>query len=239
MKNKLLFILLIVFFFEVKSETRKTQFGLQYKPLIPSKYFNSSFLNETSGNYSFNLTPKYSNSFGMIIRHQVSKNFTLESAINYTQRNYKMSIDNNYEVISDITYFGIRSYEIPIQVLTYVRISELLYLNVAFGISHNVLSSDVLSFGEKSVAYFQNTYRKNGGYRALLSNIGIEFRTNNKGYYYFGASLHRPMTEIARVYPHYNNNDHDFNNVNFDKKIFLEILGNYITLDFRYFFKVN
>jgi hypothetical protein len=57
----------------------------------------------------------------------------------------------------------------------------------------------------------------------------MEYRTEEKGYYYFGTSLHRPWKAIGRVFPEYD----DFNK---DKEFSLDLLGNFVTLDFRYFF---
>ena len=236
MRNKLLILVLAIGFLNLKGQNTRTTFGLQYKPIIPSEYFNSSHINESSGDYNFNLSQKYSNSFGMVLRHKINKTFSIESGLNYTQRNYKLSISNNDQNVNDFTTFGMRSYELPVQLLTYVRASEFWYLNVAFGISHNVLASDILSSGEKTDAYFQNTYRKSGGYRALLANVGMEYQKEGKGHYYIGASLHRPWTEISRIYPEYDDGTTTFNDEDFDDKFFLEMLGNFITIDFRYFF---
>ena len=234
MKGKILFILFFYFAFNAKSQNSKTTFGLQYKPIIPAAYFNAADLSKSSASYNFNLKPKYSNSFGMVIRRQINKTFSVESGLNYTQRNFKLSITNNTINLSDFTTFGMRSYELPLQFLTYVRASENWHLNIAFGISHNVLASDIFSYGEeKNYFYFQNTYRKNGGYSALLANLGMEYRTENKGYYYFGTSLHRPWKAIGRIYPEY---DDKTGNTLEDKEFYIEMLGNFVTIDFRYFF---
>ena len=229
MKGKIIFILFFYFAFNAKSQNSKTTFGLQYKPIIPAAYFNAANLSISSASYNFNLKPKYSNSFGMVIRRQINRTFSVESGLNYTQRNFKLSITNSAINLSDFTTFGMRSYELPLQLLTYVRASENWYLNIAFGISHNVLASDIFSYGEESENYFQKTYRKNGGYSALLANVGMEYRTESKGYYYFGTSLHRTWKAIGRVFPEY-----DY--FNKDKEFSLDLLGNFVTLDFRYFF---
>ena len=72
--------MLFLFFASLLSASaqNKTTFGLQYKPIIPAAYFNSSHINESSGDYGFNLIPKYSNSFGMVIRHKINTTFSLE-----------------------------------------------------------------------------------------------------------------------------------------------------------------
>ena len=234
MKGKIIFILFFYFAFNANSQNSKTTFGIQYKPIIPAEYFNAADLSKSSASYNFNLKPKYSNSFGMVIRHQINKTFSVESGLNYTQRNFKLSITNSAINLSDFTTFGMRSYELPLQFLTYVRASENWHLNIAFGISHNVLASDIFSYGEeKNYFYFQNTYRKNGGYSALLANLGMEYRTESKGHYYFGASLHKAWKAIGRIYPEYDDKTNIFNE---DKEFFFDMLGNFVTIDFRYFF---
>ena len=225
--------MLCFFIFSAKSQNSRTTFGLQYKPIIPTAYFNSSNIFESSGAYNFKMNPKYSNSFGMVIRHKINNTFSIESGLNYTQRNFKLSVTNSNINLNDFTTFGMRSYELPIQLLTYVRASEHWYLNVAFGISHNVLASDIFSYGEETEDYFQNTFRKNGGYRALLANVGMEYRTEEKGHYYFGASLHRPWKAIGKIYPEIKNDNSSFND---DQEFSLDMLGNFVTIDFRYFF---
>ena len=61
----------------------------------------------------------------------------------------------------------------------------------------------------------------------------MEYRIEGKGSYYFGASLHRPWEEIGKIYPEYDNNISTFNH---EQKISLDMLGNFVTIDFRYFF---
>ena len=234
MKGNILLIVCCCFVLSVAAQNNRTTFGLQYKPIIPAAYFNAANLSKSSAFYIFNLEPKYSNSFGMVIRNQINKTFSVETGLNYTQRNFKLSIINSNINLADVTAFGMRSYELPLQLLTYVRASENWYLNIAFGISHNVLASDIFSYGEeKNHFFFQNTYRKSGGYSALLANLGMEYRTENKGYYYFGTSLHRPWKAIGRIYPEYDDKN---GNTPENKEFYIEMLGNFVTIDFRYFF---
>ena len=65
----------------------------------------------------------------------------------------------------------------------------------------------------------------------FLSNLGLELRTKEKGYFYVGASLNTPFNEITatQLRYYYENNL----STKFDP-IFLN--GNYVTLDLRYFF---
>ena len=227
-------IILCAFFLNCKSQNDNISFGIQYKPIIPSVYFNSSNLENQFSEYKFELKPDYSNSFGMFIRKSITKIFSAEFGINYTTRNFMLEIQNINLNVNDKTYFNLRSYELPLQLLTYIQISDFWYLNTAFGISHNVLASDVFSEGEKNKNYLQNTYRRNGGYKALLANIGIEYRTNQIGDYYFGISLHRPWIPIAKTYPVFKNNG-VINDASLENSK-IDIPGNFLTFDLRYFF---
>lgn len=240
MKNKLIIIFCFLVF-KAESQNNRATFGLQYKPIIPSSYFNA--VEQVSGANILSLNTKYSNSFGMVIRYKINKTFSIEGGINYIQRNFILGYSLEYPAnlpgdpdlitwAGDQTKFNLRSYELPIQVLTYVRASKNWYLNIAFGISHNTLASDVFSEFEKQSA-FQNTYRRPGGYQALLANIGMEFRDDKTGHYYIGASLHRPWEPIAKVYPEPSG---DMDMFWENEEIIFDIIGNFITLDIRYFF---
>ena len=59
------------------------------------------------------------------------------------------------------------------------------------------------------------------------------YRTEEKGHYYFGASLHRPWKAIGKIYPEIKNDNSSFND---DQEFSLDMLGNFVTIDFRYFF---
>jgi len=236
MKNKIIILFFLTTSFISKGQEQRATFGIQYKPIIPSKFFNSSYQNSSQFGYDFKLSPKYSNSLGMIIRYRISKIFWFENALNYTERNYKLELKNNNFNISDNNNFNIRSYEIPLQLLTYIQVSNLWYVNAAFGISNTILASDVQSYGDNLSGFIQKFYRKSGGYRALLANLGMEYRDEIKGHYYVGLSLHFPWSETGRIYPEFSDGNNIFNDMDFDDKFFIEVPGSYITLDLRYFF---
>ena len=242
MRNKLIIIFCFLVF-RAESQNNRATFGLQYKPIIVSSYFNA--IEQISETNQFYLEPKYSNSFGMVIRYKINNTFSVEGGINYIQRNFMLGFNNNPDIhftlsdgspvydYADYTKFNLRSYELPIQLLTYVRAAENWYLNIAFGISHNILASGIFSQFEKHPDVFQNTYRRPGGYQALLANIGIEFRDQKTGHYYIGVSLHRPWEPIAKVYPEPSGGLDMFTE---NEEIIFDVIGNFITLDLRYFF---
>ena len=156
--------------------------------------------------------------------------------MNYINRKLCLIIENETIQLNESTIFNFRAYEVPIQSLIYIRISNQIYLNTAFGFSFNIIASDSYSEGEQDYNFNQNTIKRRRIQTALLANIGAEFRANNKGIFYLGFSLHRPWKEIARVYPKYN----DFNNeAPSSESYYIEIPGSFLTIDFRYFFPIN
>lgn len=236
----LLFSLLVSFAYAQESDFL---FGIQIKPIIPNAYFNASnvsqdFNSSDSILYSFNLKPRLGQSIGMNIRKNITNVISFETGINFVQRRYKLEVES--ENVSDYSNFTIRSYEIPIQLLTYVRVSDKWYLNGSFGVSYNVFTSDIYSEGEQNSFFYQNTIRRKKGQSSFIANLGTEYRTETKGYFYFGLSLHRPFKSIVRVFPEFDDGINEYNvlapSTNSD---FIELNGNFFTIDFRYFFKRN
>ena len=227
-------IFILYFFVSIAhAQEKQALFGLQYKPIVPVAYFDAANISAQWDNFQFNLSPKYSYSLGMVVRRGLNKTFSFETGINYIDRNYRLNTSNQTIKLDDFTDFSLRSYEIPYQILTNVRISNNIYFNVAFGVSHNIFASDVYSEGEIDYEFIQNTLRRKRIQMAMLANIGAEIRTENDGIFYIGASLHRPWDEVGRIYPEYD----DFNESapSLDAH-YLEVIGNFVTIDFRYFF---
>ncbi|MGC6429066.1 MAG: outer membrane beta-barrel protein [Flavobacteriales bacterium] len=237
---------LILFFvgltsFVYAQEDKSILFGLQIKPIIPNNYFNAgsisqSFYSNDSVQYNFELKPRVSQSIGMIIRKNLSKTISYETGMNLIQRKYKLLVESNE--LSDYTNFSVRSYEVPIQILAFVKASQKVYLNGSFGVSYNVFSSDTYSEGETNSFFYQNTSRRRRGQSAFIANLGAEYRTKDKGYFYLGFSLHRPLKSIVRVFPEYNDGKSKFNiTAPSSNSYYIEQNGNFITFDFRYFFQ--
>lgn len=213
-------------------------FGLQLKPIVPAAYLNSGNTTYKFDNYKFNLKPKFGQSLGMIVRYNLSSTFSIETGLNLVNRRYQLYIENNATNLSDYSSYSLRSYEIPIQLLSYVRVSEFYFLNASFGNSLNVFPADIISFGEQNDFYFVSTSRRKKIQSAFVANLGIENRSLTNGIIYIGLSFHRPWKNTARSFPEYNDGTYTFNEEaprgNTSK--FIDLSGNYLTIDFRYFF---
>lgn len=218
-----------VFSYSLFSQKDVTTVGLQIKPIIPSSYLNTGVITESLNDINFSIDQQLGYSFGMLIRRGYTEQISLEFGINYTRRNYDLKIEdvgNNFVGESEFTYI---IYEIPIQGLVYIRMTDELYMNVAMGAAFDILPTD----WESSDYYFGHLSRKKSWLiPALLANVGFEYRTRNKGYFYLGASFHRPFMDITQavvLYEHYDRRE----------IVGMDVNGNYLTVDLRYFFHEN
>lgn len=238
MIKKLLFFCSIPFLINAQSNLSNFSFGIQYKPIIPVAYFNAGDEGLSWEDNNITLSPRLGQSLGMIIRYQFTNTFSLETGLNMVNRRYRLSLVNPAISFQDQSTFNIRSYEWPIQLLSYVRVSEKYYLNASFGNAINIFPADVISYGESFDFFFVSTSRRRKIQSAFVANFGLEYRTENSGFFYIGASLHRPWKNSARSFPEYNYDNNSFNTeAPSDKNAkYLDISGNYFTIDFRYFF---
>ncbi len=238
-KKLLISLCLLPFFVQAQNGIEEFTFGLQYKPIISASYFNAG--DESAiweDGYSSELLPRFGQSLGMVVRYNFSTTFSLETGLNLVNRRYRFTLKNSSINLDDYTTFTLRSYEFPIQLLSYVRIAEQYYINASFGNSFNVFPSDIISFGEKNNIYFLSTSRRKKMQAAFIANLGVEYRTKEKGIFYFGASFHRPWKNTARSFPEYDDGTNSFNTEapSAEDSKYLDISGNYFTLDIRYFF---
>jgi len=209
------------------SQEAVTTFGLQFKPIINSDLVNTGAQTQEVGNVTFTIAPKEGYSFGMLIRKGFTDQLSMETGINFTQRNYDLTIANNLANFSRTSDFRYVIYEIPILGLVYVQLGQQTYLNTAFGLSMNFLPSDWNTLDD----YFEHlSVRRSWIMPSLLANVGFEYRTYDKGYWYLGLSFNRPFNNITNAIVVYNGPLEQGEITSFD------ILGNYLTLDLRYFF---
>jgi hypothetical protein len=76
----------------VKKEKFPSYFGLQVRPIFPTQFIGSSTTELTKGEFSTTITQKMGYSFGGTIRAGLTKLISLETGINFTQRNFDISM---------------------------------------------------------------------------------------------------------------------------------------------------
>lgn len=207
-----------------------TTVGIQYKPIIPNGFMRKDGFENKLYPIEVNIKPKSGYSFGMVVRRGLNPRFSVESGINMITRNYSLTakaIDTNLTFENQFKWI---SYEIPVQLLVFIRLGEHLYANASGGCSFNFFPSDVTG---ENVDFYQRTYRYNWAKINLLANLGFEWRTENSGYFYLGASYFQPFSDMAFTYIQYPKT-----NI-YSGVVVGGIRGNYLTLDLRYFFHEN
>lgn len=224
------YVLLCLLFFtmtQLNAQSNITTVGIQIKPIISAQFLNTGPQVERAGDIEFTITPTNGYSFGMVIRKGFNDQFSLETGINYTRRNYDLKITEDSTSFVGNSDFSYVIYEIPLLGLIYVQLGEKTFLNTAFGLNLNFLPSDWESFDTYFVHYSDRTYWV---MPALQVNVGFEYRTYESGFLYAGFSLHRPFNTITTAGVLYKDDQV------VKETVFFDIRGNYLTLDLRYFF---
>lgn len=214
-----------------KREKFPSYFGLQVKPVFPTQFIGSPTTTMTDGEFSSTINQKIGYSFGGTVRAGFTKLLALETGINFTQRNFgiDMSIaDSNVFATNSISFV---QYDIPINLLVYVQLSERFYMNASLGPAITFKPTDVGIATKPGGAFtFAHTgvVRKKAGIE-LNANFGFEFRTDKIGFFYIGGSGRIPLAPVFDMVAQYKYQG-------IERVAYGEIDGSYLSLDFKYFF---
>jgi len=220
--------------FGQNSAANEFRFGFQLRPIIPNAYLNTDIETATSPNFLYSAKSNVGISFGAIIRKPLGKFWNLETGLNYVKRSYSLQFDLNDSVqVSSQQNMTFIAYEIPIQALIYVQLGKSWYMNASAGISLDFFPSETETFSSEKVdsTYYdfsQKTYRIKWSALAAQSNLGFEYRTEKDGYYYIGASFHRPFGRIAGTQATVETNAGS-------ERLWLSLSGSYFSIDLKYF----
>jgi hypothetical protein len=228
------FVLVLFFFclnFNSFGQKGVTTFGIQYKPIIPNRFIGTYEQRFDTAQFFSSVRQKIGHSFGGVVRVGLTKNISLETGLNLTYRNFNLDFS-----VPDSGYVGeeqlrVVSYEIPVSCLIYIQLSKNLFINTSLGAAMTFFASDVRNTAPISgnEYFLQEGVYRNKIQGALLANLGFEYRTKQKGYFYFGTSYHLPFSPIMTFAMSYEYAG--------GKRLVIDnVLGSYLTLDFRYFF---
>lgn len=213
-------------FFENSVYSQNVFFGIIYKPIIPEPVFKLGSITANNSQWQVSITPKFSNSFGMLIKKRLNQFLNIESGILYVSRkfNQEISFQNTSPHINRINLVG---YEVPIQAIIVVPFSENWSSNSSIGVSADVLSTDLhITYSDFTVSLI----RKNWISGALGVNTGMDYEIPKSGNIYLGLSFHQPFKNliIARFDPA---------DPALKPGLITGLSGAYFTLDLKYYFK--
>ena len=213
------------------AQERVTTVGIQLKPILSSELINTGPQSQEVENINYSITPRSGYAFGMVIRKGFTKQISLETGINYTRKNFDLRITDDLSSLNIDDQFTYVIYEIPVTGLIYVQLGRQLFLNTSFGLAADFLPSD---WDSGDPQHYHRSFRTYWILPSLLANVGFEYRTEKDGYFYFGFSYKRPFTNITTA---------KIGIVDANQQIIkqssFDILGNYLTIDLRYFFHEN
>lgn len=209
-------------------------FGLQYRPIIPMDAFGSgpvSIADEDEVHNSI-VSQNFGFSMGGVMRIGFTSRLAIETGINFTRRNYQTDYFVPDSSLQATTALRNISYDIPVNLLIYVKVNESLYINTSFGNSFIFFPTNTATqTNTLPHNYITETEKRRWIQFALNANAGMEYRTEKNGIFYLGASFHRPFSPLYNVrttYKYFN-----------DPKAGLGTLsGIFFTLDLKYFLPV-
>jgi hypothetical protein len=242
-KNKILLIFIFtvisINLFSQTTEDKKnkiigkeTFFGITFNPTIPTKLIQNNDRRGTVDSLQMEVNQDFGYVFGVEIRHNFTKRFSLQTGINFIRRNYDAKVK-----IASLMYFdlstsqGIYSYvekseelhfiayEIPIIAQGFLRLSENIYMNIGGGQGFEFYPTDIYKnnfYGQRRVFILPG----------MLFNVGLELRTKNSGIFYLGASYKMHLIDIIHVVI---TNDYG------TKIAYIDASGNYLAINLKYY----
>jgi hypothetical protein len=234
-KNIILFFVLTCFFSQALTQNRSiplSYFGFQFKPIFPGDFLSQSQINVNDTGFFAIFSQKYAYSFGGIVRVGLTKLISIETGINQVKRNYQVDFSLTDSNVVGQTKFGIISYDIPLNTMIYIQLSDKIFSNASLGTSFVYYPSNVGSSNLVDSKYlFVAEGRRNRRFDLEVNaNFGFELRTDKNGFFYIGTSAKIPFAPIFKVAAIY-----EYSNAT-NKLGIGEVNGSYLAVDLKYFF---
>ncbi len=178
----------------------KTYFGIYASPVIPTnfigdrttKFLDSSGLMESTFRHNWGYT------FGATARFGITKSISIETGLAQVRRFFTATAIIADSNINRSQQLAFSNYDVPINGLLYVQLSEKWFADGCFGISitHQPYDSGdtiLVSSTERIQVLARRVTRT---YFAANAGLGFEFRTEKKGTFYLGGSVKIPFKPI-------------------------------------------
>ena len=147
------------------AQERVTTVGFQIKPLFSSKFFNTGpqelgwkaeyFDNDTipqliyQDSAYFKIAPQSGYCMGMVIRSGITETWSVETGINFVRRNYQVTMGDSTG--SEENGFKLVSYQIPVQGLVFIQLTDEMFMDVSMGLAVDFYPSDIATFGDRFI----------------------------------------------------------------------------------------
>lgn len=219
-----------------KKDRFPSYFGLTVAPIFPSDFIGQkkTVFQDSSQRMESVFDQKTGLTFGASVRIGITKLISIETGLYQVRRNFNVSCNFPDSNIVSSSTLGFVNYDIPLNALIYVQLSEKWYMNAALGVSITHYPSDVLT--QQNLTPFLVAYqgrRVNRTYFGAGAGLGFEFRTKKSGTFYLGGAAKIPfnpimigVTDVTKTLT---------NRVRAVKRI----NGSYFSLELRYYLPSN
>ncbi|WP_300659864.1 hypothetical protein [Fluviicola sp.] len=219
---------------KVKKERFPSYFGIVASPVIPNNFIGAvhTEIQDENKIMTADFHNKWGYTFGATIRIGLSKSISIETGISQVRRIYDVGVsipDSNLYARQKLAFIN---YDIPLNALFYVKLTEQWYMDASLGVSITHYPSDVqdsMHPTPKKTVFVQGR-RTESTYFAMNAGIGFEYRTPKAGTFFlgFGAKvpLKQPLFGVAILRQ---------SGTGTQFFIYKPITAGYFTIDFRYF----
>lgn len=219
---------------KAKKDKAANYFGIVASPVIPNNFIGEkqTTFSDTAKNMDVAFNQKWGYSIGGIVRFGITKSLSIETGLTQVRRNFLVNVS-----VPDSNIFGKQrlafvNYDVPINGLVYVPLSENWYMNALIGASITHYPTDVADsilpgFGKRINLEGRRTERT---YFAANAGLGFEYRTKKMGTFYLGGSAKVPFKPIMFGVAVFKQSGNGNNWVAYQP-----ISSGYFSIDFRYF----
>lgn len=207
-------------------------FGVQVRPVFPTDFGGARSLTLSDSNFTSTISQTLGYSFGVTIRAGITKLIAFETGLNFTQRNFNLSMSLSDTNVSAKDTWSLVNYDIPLNALVYVQLSQKIYMNTSLGGVVTYSPTDIIKKTETGGKHsFENYGAVNKVGFNFNANVGFEYRTEKKGFFYIGGSMRVPLTpSFTWLSAHMIQQHTDYTVVNGKMK------AGYVSIDLKYFF---
>ncbi len=208
-----------------------TLFGFRYSYSIAGNFVQKNDIIKETDSSFYNV--KYSSGyvFGAEVRHNFTKYFGIQTGISFVRRNYNVFATVSYteeptpgnivnKTDSNETQLHFIAYDIPIKAIYYIRLANIIYMNLSAGPNIEFYPSDI---------YYERFYgqRKSWVSIAFDFDLGWEVRTKNTGTFHIGLGYKMMANDILHIV---------YTNKWGGRVDYLDVSGNYFSFDLKYYF---
>ncbi|TNE95982.1 MAG: hypothetical protein EP322_09055 [Bacteroidetes bacterium] len=227
----IVFIAQLSVFAQKSKERIPSYFGIQISPVFPTRFVGEPRLDLSGNGFETSINQQIGYHFSATVRAGVTKLIAFDTGIGYTERNFSLTMaypDSSSYGENKLSFI---EYDIPLNGLVYIQLTERWFMNTSLGIIMNYKPSDVQVYTKPGGLH---TYHHLGlaGNRLNFdfnANVGFEFRTEKSGFFYLGGSARVPFAPVFTLLATYTYQGIDI-------PLIGEVDGSFLSIDFKYFF---